>query len=58
MRTIVERSFSEVRWIKGLPSSGLAAGPVATSLYDAEREMRYPSSLYHEGALQLDRLGA
>jgi hypothetical protein len=33
-------------------------GPVGTSLYDAEREMRYPSALDHPGALQLDRLGS
>jgi hypothetical protein len=33
----------------------VAAGPVAASLYDAEREMRDPGSLDHPGALQLDR---
>jgi hypothetical protein len=32
--------------------------PVGTSLYDAEREMRDPSSLDHPSALQLDRLSA
>src|ERR671921_2850037 len=33
-------------------------GPVGTSLYDAESEVRDPSSLEHPGALQLDRFGA
>src|SRR5215216_564149 len=33
-------------------------GPIGTSLYDAEGKMRYPGSLDHPGALQLDRPGA